>query len=605
MSTRRPPAPPPQIDGFEHVKLLGSGGFSDVFLYEQQRPRRRVAVKVLLHDLASSDARERFDHEANLMAQLSTHPSIVTIYEADVARDGRPYLAMEFCSRPSLGSTYRRDPLSVAEALRIGIQVAGAVETAHRAGILHRDIKPANILVTEYHRPALTDFGISATTDGAGEDTEGMSIPWSPPESFTDPPTSSVASDVWALGATIYSLLAGRSPFEVPGGRNGSADLISRIERVPVPPTGRSDVPASLERVLATAMAKDPLARYPSALALARAWQEVQVELSHAMTPVDVLDDSVGVVPLDDDDEPGTRVRRVTSIDPHTGEGSTGPTAPGSTLPGETVHRAPVTGAPVAAAPTDRDGAPAQGASAEHTVLRGAGQSAADQSAAVGAAPEHTVLRGAEQTHAPGDAPEHFALHGPGQTGAPASAPEHTVLRGGARDVPVFAVEDVEATVLRPAAQGGLEVPAADDAPPEPEPERQRRVWPAVVAGAGLLVAAGVAAVIVLGGGAEPPELVAPSPTASPVDPVMSIVPAPTDLASTVDGDTVTFTWTNPEPEDGDSFLWRTVSVLETGELERLAEPTVELPLADQVCIEVMLRRDSGRTSEPVRGCAP
>src|SRR5690606_9249744 len=133
----------------------------------------------------------------------------------------------------------------------------------------------------------------------------------------------------------------GRSPFEVPGGRNGAADLIARIERNPVPPTGRSDVPASLEKVLATSMAKDPLARYPSALALARAWQQVQVELSHVMTPVDVLDDSVGVVPLEDDDEPGTRVRRVTSIDPTAApeahdvasSGATGPTQPGPTLP--------------------------------------------------------------------------------------------------------------------------------------------------------------------------------------------------------------------------------------------------------------------------------
>lgn len=552
MSTRRAPAPPPLIDGFEHVKLLGSGGFSDVFLYEQQRPRRRVAVKVLLHDLAGSDARERFDHEANLMAQLSTHPSIVTIYEADVATDGRPYLAMEFCSRPNLGSTYRRDPLSVAEALRIGIQVAGAVETAHRAGILHRDIKPANILVTEYHRPALTDFGISATTDGAGEDSEGMSIPWSPPESFTDPPTSSVASDVWALGATIYSLLAGRSPFEVPGGRNGSADLISRIERVPPPPTGRSDVPASLERVLATAMAKDPLARYPSALALARAWQEVQVELSHAMTPVDVLDDSAGVVPLDDDDEPGTRVRRVTSIDPHSGpeRGATGPTTPGSTLPGATIHRAPVTGPPPARDPV------------------------------------------------PGSSPP-----------SDRAADEHTVLRGASRDLPAFAVAEVEQTVLRPAAP----VPAPRDAGPDDVPQAStervepgRRVWPAVLTGVGLLAVAAVVAVVVLGGaGAPDPQPAPTSQTARPVDPVVSIVPAPAGLTGTVAAGTATFTWTNPEPEPGDSYLWRTVSVLEAGELERLAEARVEVPLdGDEVCVEVMLRRDSGRTSEPVRGCA-
>jgi len=113
VSPRRTPSAPPVIDGFEHVSLLGSGGFADVFLYEQHRPRRRVAVKVLLADLLQADALERFDSEANRMAQLSTHPSIVTIYEADVAADGRPYLVMEYCSRPSLAHAYRREPHSI------------------------------------------------------------------------------------------------------------------------------------------------------------------------------------------------------------------------------------------------------------------------------------------------------------------------------------------------------------------------------------------------------------------------------------------------------------------------------------------------------------
>ncbi|WP_374945780.1 serine/threonine-protein kinase, partial [Agreia sp.] len=166
MNARRPPSAPPEIAGFTHEQLLGSGGFADVFLYEQRMPRRRVAIKVLLSEALTEGARENFDAEANLMAQLSTHPSIVTIYQADIAPDGRPYLVMEYCSRPNLAARYRREKISVAEALRIGIQVAGAVETAHRAGILHRDIKPANILTTEYNRPALTDFGISVTMVG-------------------------------------------------------------------------------------------------------------------------------------------------------------------------------------------------------------------------------------------------------------------------------------------------------------------------------------------------------------------------------------------------------------------------------------------------------
>ena len=126
-----------------------------------------MAVKVLLSDLKTEGARRRFESEANLMAQLSSHPYIVTIYEAEVTDAGHSYLAMEYCSRPSLDVRYRRQRFSVDEVLAVGIQVASAVETAHRAGIAHRDIKPANILVTDYNRPALTDFGISGTLGGS------------------------------------------------------------------------------------------------------------------------------------------------------------------------------------------------------------------------------------------------------------------------------------------------------------------------------------------------------------------------------------------------------------------------------------------------------
>ncbi|MEK8225705.1 protein kinase [Oerskovia sp. M15] len=101
MSSKRAPSPRP--DRRVRVRLRRRvRGFSDVFLYQQQRPRRRVAVKVLLHEWSSESQRAAFDVEADLMATLSTHPSIVTMYEADVASDGRPYLAMEYCSRPNL-----------------------------------------------------------------------------------------------------------------------------------------------------------------------------------------------------------------------------------------------------------------------------------------------------------------------------------------------------------------------------------------------------------------------------------------------------------------------------------------------------------------------
>ncbi|MCU0198539.1 hypothetical protein N8H21_21025, partial [Mycobacterium tuberculosis] len=90
---------------------------------------------------------------------------------------------------------------------------------------------------------------------------------------------------------TIYTLLAGRSPFEVPGQRNGSAELIERIERMPLPAIERPDVPSSLFAALSRAMSKDPADRYPSAVAFARALQKVQIELAHSVTPIDILDE--------------------------------------------------------------------------------------------------------------------------------------------------------------------------------------------------------------------------------------------------------------------------------------------------------------------------
>src|SRR5690606_30252419 len=180
MRARREASTPPTIPGFEYVRLLGLGGFADVFEYRQDLPQRSVAVKVLLASSIDEATRERFFVEANLMAQLSHHPSIVTIHHADISADGRPYLVMEYCSRPGIGARYRTERITVQETLRTGIRLASAVESAHRLGILHRDIKPANILTTDFGYPALTDFGIAAATGGAGAAGTGMSIPWSP-----------------------------------------------------------------------------------------------------------------------------------------------------------------------------------------------------------------------------------------------------------------------------------------------------------------------------------------------------------------------------------------------------------------------------------------
>jgi hypothetical protein len=312
---RRLPSTPPNLPGFSYIRVLGSGGFADVFLYEQNMPRRQVAVKVMLSEVVNDQVRAMFQAEANLMAQLSTHPSILTVYQASVSADGRPYLVMELCSA-SLGERYRREALPVAEVLRIGIKIASAAETAHRAGVLHRDIKPSNILTTAYGNPVLSDFGIAATL-GESDSTEaiGLSIPWSAPEVLNDETSGTVASEVWSLGATVYSLLAGRSPFEVPGGTNRSADLIARIGKARPQPIGRPDVPPRLEAALQRALSKRPDARQRSALELIRELQAVEQEIGVSQTPVEVAMDEWAIATVVDVED-RTRVRGIVAVNP-------------------------------------------------------------------------------------------------------------------------------------------------------------------------------------------------------------------------------------------------------------------------------------------------
>jgi serine/threonine protein kinase len=301
------------LPGFSFVHVLGSGGFADVFLYEQNMPRRQVAVKVMLSEVVNDQVRQMFQAEANLMAQLSAHPSILTVYQAGVSGDGRPYLVMELCSA-SLSERYRRERIPVAEVLRIAVRIGSAVETAHRAGVLHRDIKPSNILLTAYGHPVLSDFGIAATIAAVrDEDSVGLSIPWSAPEVLLDETGGTVESEVWALAATVYSLLAGRSPFEVPGGSNGSADLMSRIARAKPQPIGRPDVPASLEELLRRSMSRRPENRPASAIEFVRELQQIESGLGLPQTPVEVATDdwALGTV---SDLEDRTRLRPLSSL---------------------------------------------------------------------------------------------------------------------------------------------------------------------------------------------------------------------------------------------------------------------------------------------------
>lgn len=284
----------PVIPGFTFVEHLGSGGFADVFLYEQQWPQQRVAIKVVRPDVPLTD-REKylFTAEANAMARLADHPYIVSVITAGVTQEGgRPYLVMRYCPPPDLGVRVRSNPMPVMDAVSTGIKLASAIETAHRSGILHRDIKPSNVLVTTYHEPALTDFGIAGhITEVDGDQDVRISYPWSPPELLDGTSNGSVASDVYSLGATIWHLLVGRSPFSIPSGDNSTRALSARILHAAPPATQRPDVPPALDTLLQQCLAKRPEHRPSSALELARALQRIEAAAGWPRTVVAVEGD--------------------------------------------------------------------------------------------------------------------------------------------------------------------------------------------------------------------------------------------------------------------------------------------------------------------------
>jgi len=287
---RRKPAPPPVLPGYAFVRPLGSGGFADVFLYEQDMPRRVVAVKVLCDDAINPDVLRTFNSEGDILARLSAHPSIVTIFHSSISADGRPYFVMDYCP-DTMGARAKRAPLPIADALEVGVRIAAALETVHRSGVLHRDIKPSNILVTTLGTPVLADFGIAAGATLIDDDPElvAMSIPWTAPEVLSQLVSGTIPSEIWGLGATLYTLLTGRAPFDLPSGEKiARAQHMRRILKTSYVPTGRADVPARLESALKKALAKDPSSRHASMLAFAEELRWIQYELGVPPTALEV-----------------------------------------------------------------------------------------------------------------------------------------------------------------------------------------------------------------------------------------------------------------------------------------------------------------------------
>ena len=258
--------PGTEFGGYRIERLLGAGGFCNVYLAEDLRPalRRKVALKVLNPTLSADDKnRERFQRESLLAVELDEHPNIVGVFDAG-EQDGQLFIAQRYVDGRDLGKVIEEDgPLTPTRAVEVLFEIAGALDAAHEAGLVHRDVKPRNILIRDRdQRCFLADFGLTKRTassdslTGAGEFLGTFA--YAAPEQLGGQAVDGRA-DIYALGCVLFEALTGMAPF--------TGDIHSMItSHLTKPPPRlsqtRPGLPPAIDEVIDKAMAKEPDDRY-------------------------------------------------------------------------------------------------------------------------------------------------------------------------------------------------------------------------------------------------------------------------------------------------------------------------------------------------------
>ncbi len=266
-----------QLGKYRLIRLLGQGGFAEVYLGEHLRLGTQAAVKILYTRLANPHEVESFEKEARTIAHLN-HPHIVRVFDFDV-QDDTPFLVMDYAPSGSLRQHHPKGvPLPLPTILPYVKQVAGALQYAHDQRLIHRDVKPENMLVGQREELLLSDFGIATVAQSSryqGIEEMTGTMAYMAPEQIQGKPR--LASDQYALGVVVYEWLSGTRPFE------GSLTEIV-AQHLAVPPASLresiSTIPPAIEQVVLRALAKDPKERFASvqafADALEQAWQTEQ-----------------------------------------------------------------------------------------------------------------------------------------------------------------------------------------------------------------------------------------------------------------------------------------------------------------------------------------
>ncbi|HUF31128.1 MAG TPA: protein kinase [Gemmatimonadaceae bacterium] len=263
-----------RLGPYEIVSRLGAGGMGEVFKARDSRLGRNVAIKILPPEFADDpQLKTRFEREAKAISQLN-HPHICTLYDIGQA-DGTSYLVLELLEGETLERRIARGALPLAEVIRYGAQIAGALDRAHRAAIVHRDLKPGNVMITNSvaklldfglarstHLPVVTEEAPTAHQTITAERTTVGTLPYMAPEQLEGKDVDA-RTDLFALGAVLYEMITGRRAFSA----TSNASLIAQIleHQPPKPSTMQPITPAALEHVVMSCLEKDPDARFQCA----------------------------------------------------------------------------------------------------------------------------------------------------------------------------------------------------------------------------------------------------------------------------------------------------------------------------------------------------
>jgi serine/threonine-protein kinase len=293
------------LSHYRILDLVGEGGMGEVYLAEDTRLGRRVALKLLTGYLHKDERRlRRFEREARAAAALS-HPNVCVIHEVDETEDGYHFITMEYVEGTTLRQRIGPERMSLEEALDTAMQVASALVAAHAAGIVHRDIKPENIMLRPDGCIKVLDFGVAklteresafldakATTKVPVKTEPGMiigTVGYMSPEQVRGSLEVDARTDIWSLGVLLYEMVTARLPFE---GATPSHTMVAITDQEP-PPLSRyvQDVPEALEQIVKCALAKDTEARYQTAREMLVELKTLQqridagTELDHYMGP--------------------------------------------------------------------------------------------------------------------------------------------------------------------------------------------------------------------------------------------------------------------------------------------------------------------------------